>query len=90
MTKVYGVHYWNRDKTDVGVSDTLLTLDDAIKEVKHIKGYNRGYCDFTIYAYHAELVNRSFIEDGRVYKHQEWEKIYDDFEQYFDEEGNES
>jgi len=84
----YGVHWWLADNEDFNETDGIETLGKALAEAKSLDGAGKGYHSFTIYAYHAELVDDSFDDDGVLYTRQKWQKIDDDYEALWDINGN--
>ena len=84
----YGVHWWLADESDIRVLDGFGTLPEALAKAKELRKKGKGYHDFTIYAYHAKLVDEPFWHEGNLYHYQHWIKVDDDFEESWDIEGN--
>jgi hypothetical protein len=87
MKTVYEICYWLKDDTDIACTSYLATIKQAVERIKEIKLLKRGYHDFVIRGVHVELVDDSFTEGGRFFKCNKLEKIYDDYEAYFNENG---
>lgn len=87
MKTFYGVHWWLADNSDFNEIDGIEALENALAKARELNSAGKGYRDFTIYTYHAELIDDSFYEDGRFYPREKWQKIDDDFEALWDIEG---
>ena len=87
MRTFYGVHWWLSDNTDFNEIDGIDTLKEALAKAQRLNQAGKGYRDFTIYAYHAELLDDPFWEDGQFYPRQKWQRVDDDFEELWDIKG---
>lgn len=84
MRTFYGVHWWLDGDSDFNEVDGINSLGKALAKARNLQAAGKGYHDFLIYAYHAELVDDGFWEGGYYYPRQKWQKIDDDFEQLWD------
>ena len=84
----YAVHWWLADENDVREIDGVDTLEKALARAKKLAESGYGYHSFTLYAYHAKLVDDSFWIDGQFYPGQKWERVDDNFEESWDISGN--
>lgn len=87
MRTFYGINFWLKDSSDFRDIDGYTTLKQVLSAAKRIDGKGKGYHTFTIYAYHAELIDNDFEEAGIVYHRQKWEKVDDDFDKCWNIEG---
>ncbi len=83
----YGIIYWLQDTSDFGDLNGYPTLKQALAKAKALRDNGEGYHSFTIYAYHAELITDDFIEDGRIYHRQKWQRLDDGYENLRDING---
>ena len=87
MRTFYGVHFWKKDSENFREKNGYTTLKQASSVAQQLENNDKGYHDFTIYAYHAELINNTFEENGIIYHRLEWQKVYDGFDKYYDING---
>jgi hypothetical protein len=80
MRIFYGIQWWLQDNSDFRELDGFTSLKQAKGKAKQLSHEGKGYHSFMAYAYHAELVNDDFWEDGKLYPHQKWQRVEDDFE----------
>jgi hypothetical protein len=85
----YGIQWWLADESDIRTADGIDTLEQALSMARELNDAGKGYHDFTIYAYHAKLVNEPFPHQGVMWPYRHWQKLDDGFEQYWDISGKE-
>lgn len=87
MKTFYAIHWWLKDNSDFREIDQIPTLKQALQKASVLFITGKDYHSFTIYAYHAELIDRDFIESDKLYRRQQWQRIDDDFEKCWDING---
>ncbi len=87
MRTFYGINFWLKDSSDFRDIDGYTTLKQALVTAKRLENKGKGYHTFTIYAYHAELIDDDFEENGIIYHRQKWQTVDDDFDKCYDIDG---